>query len=162
MLESLNGFKFLMALVYLIILYVVLRKVLFQPVMKFMDNRTKSIEDSIADAEKQKSEAIEMKASYEEQLKTAKVESKRIIDAAVTKAETQQANILAEAQLQAEELLTKTRKEIELEREQMLKDVRNELAGLAFAAASKILEANMDTESNRQIVDKFLDEAGAA
>lgn len=162
MLESLNGFKFLMALVNLIILYVVLRKVLFQPVMNFMNNRTKSIEDSIADAEKQKSEAIEMKASYEEQLKTAKVESKRIIDAAVTKAETQQANILAEAQLQAEELLTKTRKEIELEREQMLKDVRNELAGLAFAAASKILEANMDTESNRQIVDKFLDEAGAA
>ena len=162
MLESLNGFKFLMAFINLIVLYVVLRKVLFQPVMNFMNNRTKSIEDSIADAEKQKSEAIEMKASYEEQLKTAKVESKRIIDAAVTKAETQQANILAEAQLQAEELLTKTRKEIELEREQMLKDVRNELAGLAFAAASKILEANMDTESNRQIVDKFLDEAGAA
>ena len=162
MLESLNGFKFLMAFINLIVLYVVLRKVLFQPVMNFMNNRTKTIEDSIADAEKQKAEATEMKASYEEQLKAAKVESKRIIDAAVMKAETQQANILAEAQLQAEELLTKTRKEIELEREQMLKDVRNELAGLAFAAASKILEANMDTESNRQIVDKFLDEAGAA
>ena len=151
-----------MAFINLIVLYVVLRKVLFQPVMNFMNNRTKTIEDSIADAEKQKAEATEMKASYEEQLKAAKVESKRIIDAAVMKAETQQANILAEAQLQAEELLTKTRKEIELEREQMLKDVRNELAGLAFAAASKILEANMDTESNRQIVDKFLDEAGAA
>ena len=162
MLESLNGFKFLMAFINLIVLYVVLRKVLFQPVMNFMNNRTKTIEDSIADAEKQKAEATEMKASYEEQLKAAKVESKRIIDAAVMKAETQQANILAEAQLQAEELLTKTRKEIELEREQMLKDVRNELAGLAFAAASKILEANMDTESNRQIVDKFLVEAGAA
>ena len=162
MLESLNGFKFIMAFLNLIILYVVLRKVLFQPVMKFMHNRTKTIENSIADAEKQKAEAIEMKAAYEEQLKTAKVESKRIIDTAVAKAETQQANILAEAQQQAEEFLAKTRKEIELEREQMLKDVRNELAGIAFAAASKILEANVDTESNRLIVDKFLDEAGAA
>lgn len=162
MLESLNGFKFIMALLNLIILYVVLRKVLFQPVMKFMDNRTKTIENSIADAEKQKAEATEMKAAYEEQLKTAKVESKKIIDTAVARAETQQTNILAETQQQAEELLAKTRKEIELEREQMLKDVRNELAGLVFAAASKILEANVDTESNRLIVDKFLDEAGAA
>lgn len=162
MLESLNGFKFIMAFLNLIILYVVLRKVLFQPVMKFMDNRTKTIEGNIANAEKQKAEAIEMKAAYEEQLKTAKVEGKRIIDTAVAKAEAQQANILAEAHQQAEELLAKSRKEIELEREQMLKDVRHELAGLAFAAAAKILEANMDTESNRLIVDKFLDEAGAA
>lgn len=106
--------------------------------------------------------AIEMKTAYEEQLRTAKAESKRIIDAAVAKAETQQADILAEAQRQSEELLAKTRKEIECEREQMLKGARNELASLVFAAASKILETNMDTENNRLIVDKFLDEAGAA
>ena len=162
MLESLNGFKFIMAFLNLIILYVVLRKILFKPVMSFMESRTKAIEDSIADAEKRKAEAIEMKTAYEEQLKTAKAEGKKIVDAAAARAETRQAGILAEAQRQAEELLANTRKEIELEREQMLKDARNELAGLVFAAASKVCEANMDTENNRRLVDRFLDEAGAA
>lgn len=151
-----------MALINLIILYIVLRKVLFKPVMQFMDNRTKSIEDNIADAQKQKAEAIAMKTMYEEQLKTAKAESKKIIDAAVEKASAQQAGILAEAQQQVEELLTDAREEIRLEREEMMKDVRNNMAGLVFAAASKVMEANLDTESNRRMIDKFIDEAGAA
>ena len=162
MLESLNGFKFIMAFLNLIILYFVLRRVLFKPVMKFMNDRTKSIEDSIADAEKQKAEAIAMKASYEAQLKAARAESKKIIDAAVAKGTAQQAGIAAEAQRQAEELLVKAREEIELEREQMLRDVRNEVASLAFAAASKVLEVNMDSESNRQLVARFIDKAGVA
>lgn len=151
-----------MALINLIILYIVLRKVLFKPVMQFMDNRTKSIEDNIADAQKQKAEAIAMKTMYEEQLKTAKAESKKIIDAAVEKASAQQAGILAEAQQQVEELLADAREEIRLEREEMMKDVRNNMAGLVFAAASKVMEANLDTESNRRMIDKFIDEAGAA
>lgn len=162
MLQSLNAFKFVMALINLIILYIVLRKVLFKPVMQFMDNRTKSIEDNIADAQKQKAEAIAMKTMYEEQLKTAKAESKKIIDAAVEKASAQQAGILAEAQQQVEELLADAREEIRLEREEMMKDVRNNMAGLVFAAASKVMEANLDTESNRRMIDKFIDEAGAA
>lgn len=162
LLESLNGFKFIMAFLNLLILFFVLRKVLFKPVMEFMDKRTKSIEDSIADAEKQKGEAMEMKTTYEAQLKAAKVESKNIIDSAVAKAVAQQENMLDEARCQSEELLAKAREEIEFEREQLLKGVRNEVASLAFAAASRILDANMDTESNRQLIDKFIDEAGAA
>lgn len=162
MLESLNGFKFIMAFLNLIILYFVLRKVLFKPVMKFMEDRTKSIENSIADAKKQRAEAIEMKTNYEAQLKAARAGSKKIIDAAVAKAAAQQVDIVAEAQRQAEELLLNAREEIEIEREQMLRDVQSEVASLAFAAASKVLEANMDNESNRQLVAKFLNEAGVA
>ena len=44
----------------------------------------------------------------------------------------------------------------------MLRDVRNEVASLAFAAASKVLEVNMDSESNRQLVARFIDKAGVA
>lgn len=162
MLESLNGYKFIMAFLNLIILFIVLRKVLFRPVMKFMDDRTKAIENSIADAEKQKAEACQMKADYEAQLKAAKTESKKIIDAAAAKSAARQAEMIAEAQRQADELLLRAREEIETEREQMLKDVRSEVASLAFAAASKVLEANLDNESNRQLVKRFIDKAGAA
>ena len=162
MLESLNGFKFIMAFVNLMILYFVLRKVLFVPVMKFMDDRARSIADSIEDAGKQKAQALEMKMNYEAQLKNAKAESREIVEAAILRASAQQANIVAEAQRQSEEILARAREEIETEREQMLRDVRNEVASLAFAAAARVMEANMDTESNRQLVEKFIDEAGAA
>lgn len=162
MLESLNEFKFIMAFINLIILYFVLRKVLFKPVMSFMANRTKSIEDSITEAKKQKAEAAEMKSTYEAQLKTAKTECKKMLESAAEKAAARQKSILDETQRQAEELLAKARAEIETERKQMLKDVRSEVASLAFAAASKVLEANLDNENNRKIIDRFIDKAGAA
>ena len=43
-----------------------------------------------------------------------------------------------------------------------LKDIRNEITSLAFAAASKILQKNVDTEANKKIVQNFLDEEGVA
>jgi F-type H+-transporting ATPase subunit b len=162
MLESLSPFKFLIVFLNLIILYFILRKILFKPVTAFMENRTNSIRNSIEDAEKKKSEAAELKRSYEEQLGNAKAEGEKIISDAIVKAGREHDKLVAEARQEAESILARAREEIENERAQMLRDVRGQVAGLALAAASKVMEANMDTESNRALVDKFIDEAGAA
>lgn len=162
MLESLNAFKVILVALNLIILYVVLRKVLFKPVTQFMENRTNSIRDSIDNAEKMKSEAEDLKHSYQEQLRNAKAEGEKLIDEARAKADKEHDRLVAEARSEAENILERAREEIERERTQMLKEIRGQVAGLALAAASKVVEANMDTESNRTLVDRFIDEAGAA
>jgi F-type H+-transporting ATPase subunit b len=161
-LESLNSFKFILAALNLVILFVILRKVLFKPITEFMENRTKAIADSIESAEAQKTEAAQLKRQYEEQLKSAKTQGEKILENAVSAAEQERERIVTGAKQEAESLLTAAREEIEREHEQMLKDIRSQVAGIALAAASKVLEANMDTESNRQLVEKFIDEAGAA
>jgi F-type H+-transporting ATPase subunit b len=162
MLESLNAFKVILVALNLIILYTVLRKLLFKPVTQFMENRTNAIRDSIENAEKTKSEAEELKRRYEEQLRSARAEGARLIDEARARADREHDRLVAEARAEAEGILDSAREEIERERMQMLKEIRGQVAGLALAAASKIVEANMDTESNRTLVDRFIDEAGAA
>jgi F-type H+-transporting ATPase subunit b len=162
MLESLNVFKVIQVALNLIILYVILRKILFKPVTQFMDNRVKSIKDSIDNAEKAKVEAAELKQKYEDLLKAARIEAIKITDEAYAKAEIEHEKITAEAQKESQRILQHARQEIDREREQMLKDIRSQVAGLALAAASKVMEANMDTESNRKLVSRFIDEAGAA
>ena len=162
MLESLNKYQFILAALNLIILYLILRKILFKPVTEFMENRTKSIQDSIKDSEKQKADAEDMKRKYEKQLKEAKADSEKIIDEATAKANRISDKVIDDAKQEAQLILADARIEIEHEREQMIKAVRNEVAGLALAAATKVMEANMDKESNRVLVDKFLDEAGVA
>ena len=162
MLESLDTFKFLIVFINLIILYLILRKILFKPVTQFMENRTNSIRDSIANAEKAKLEAEELKQSYKEQLRNARAEGEKLIDEARSRAGAEHDRLVAEARTEAESLLDRAREEIERERVQMLKEIRGQVAGLALAAASKVVEANMDTESNRALVDRFIDEAGAA
>ncbi len=151
-----------MVAVNLLILYFVLRKILFKPVTEFMENRTKSIRDSIEDAEKQKAEAEQLRLRYEEHLKNARDEGVKIVNEAILKAEREHERLIEQAKQQAEALLISAREKINYEHEQMLMDVHGQVAELALAAASKVMEANMNIESNRVLVDKFLDEAGAA
>lgn len=162
MLESLNEMKFIIVALNLILFYIVLRKLLFKRITDFMDSRANSIKNSIEDAEKQKAEAAELKLTYEEKLKSARSEAETIVNEAVLKAGREHDRLVAEAKQEAESILARAREEIEHERAQMIKDVRGQVAGLALAAASKVMEANMDTESNKVLVNKFIDEAGAA
>lgn len=156
------GPTFIWAIINLIVLYVLLKKVLFKPVTQLMENRTNSIVNDLERAKKVNTEAEHLKMKYEDSLKAAKIESDAIIKEARIRGEKEYNSIVTTAKNNAEDLVEKARIQIELEREQMLKEVKAQVAGLALAAASKVLEANMDTEANRTLVDKFLDEAGAA
>jgi len=162
MLESLNVFKFIQVALNLIILYIILSKILFKPVTTFMENRTKMIRDSIDSAEKQKAEAAALKQSYEEQLKAAREEANRIIEEARIRANKQYEIVLEAANKEAAALMEKAREDIERERQQMIKEIRGQVVGIALAAASKVIEANMNTEANKTLVNRFLDEEGVA
>jgi F-type H+-transporting ATPase subunit b len=153
---------FIFALINLAILYFILKKILFVPVTKFMENRTKSIENNIQSAMNKKAEAESLKIEYENQLLNAKEQADVILKDASGRAAREYESIIAQAKEESQGLIDRTRADIENERRQMLKEVRNEVASLALAAASKIIEANMDNEKNRSLVEKFINEEGAA
>lgn len=153
---------FVWVIVNLLVLYAILKRVLFKPVTEHMEKRANSIREAIDNADKSRAEAAEMKNKYDEQLKSAKVEADRIINEARNRGTREYEAIVGNARQDAETILTRSREEIERERAQMIKDIKNQVATLALAAASKVLEANMDTESNRKLVDRFVEEEGAA
>lgn len=153
---------FIFSLINLGILYWALKKVLFKPVTEFMENRTKNIEDNIQNAKQKNAEADKLKKDYEDQLHTAKGQVDSLIKEARERATKEYDGILAQAKADSQAMLDRARADIENERQQMIKSIKNEVASLALAAASKVIEANMDTDKNRAIVEKFIDEEGAA
>lgn len=159
---SLHLPTFIFAIINLGILYFVLKKILFTPVTQFMASRTKGIESNIQTAEKKLAEAEMMKKEYEAQLSRAKEESDAILKESRDRASREYESAIGQAKIECQELIDRARVDIENERQQMIKEVRNEVASLALAAASKVIEANMDNEKNRALVDKFIDEEGAA
>ena len=64
----------------IIVLYLILKKVLFKPITKHMDNRTKKIEDALKMAEEAKQKVEEMKVEYDQKLREAKQEGQVILD----------------------------------------------------------------------------------
>jgi F-type H+-transporting ATPase subunit b len=153
---------FIFAIINLGILYWVLKKLLFVPVTKFMENRTKNIENNIQTAERKLAEAEEMKKEYENQLFMAKEQADIILKEARERAVREYESLIAQSKEESQELIDRARVAIANERQQMIKEVRNEVASLALSAASKVIEANMDNEKNRTLVEKFINEEGAA
>jgi F-type H+-transporting ATPase subunit b len=162
MLESLNLSQMITVVINLVILYLFMRKFLFKPVTAYMENRSNGIRESMDAADKAQADALELKQQYEEQLKAARTEAARLMDEAREKAGREYEKLSAEAKKDAEDILAKAREAIGRERAEMLREVKNQVAGLALAAASKVIGANMDTEKNRVLVDKFIEEEGVA
>lgn len=159
---DLNIPTFIFVIINMTVLYFLLKRFLFKPVTNFMDKRKKSIIDSIEEAERKTAEAENIKQTYEKYMKETRRQADKIMTDAYSRADKQYNAIIKEARQEAECILQKAKDEIEKERIEMLKEIKSQVADIALTAASKLLEVNMDTESNRVLVDKFIDEAGAA
>lgn len=159
---NVEPYTFIFGIVNLIVLYIILRLLLFKRVTNFINNRTNSIKTAISDAEDNLATSEATRQKYEELLKGARVEANKIVDESRSKSYREYDAMINKAREDAAVILTKAREEIDYEKSEMIKDVRNQVATLALSAASKVIEANMDTETNKALVKKFLDETGAA
>ncbi|MDR1902954.1 MAG: F0F1 ATP synthase subunit B [Treponema sp.] len=151
---------FLITLLNITILFFILRAILFKPVSKFMEKRTKKIEDSIAQAERDKAQAKLLVKRYEDQLKNAENEAEEIIRAARETARQQAGSIVKEGKDQAEFYLINARKQFEAERQAGMAAFKAQAAGLVVAAAARLLKRELTTEDNRQFAEMMLQELG--
>lgn len=156
------GPSFLWVTVNLIILYLILKKILFKPVTEFMENRSASIEMDLKSASRSKEEAERLRQKRIQRLLSLEEESGQILKEARQKAQKEYEDIINAAYERAEVLMVKAEESIAAEREEMYKNLRNEIVNLALSSASKVIEANMDNKMNRSLVDKFIKKEGAA
>lgn len=162
MLESLNLYTCVFAFLNFLILFLILKKILWKPVMNYMDQRSQEVADTIESADKANAEAQELRAQYEAQLKTAKADGQKIIDEMTERANNIYNSTVAKAEQESRDIIARAKEDSEREHQKILQDSKAEIAGLALAAASKVMSANMDNEANRKIIDKFLEETGVA
>ena len=139
----------------LIVLFLLLRHFLFNPVSNIMEQRRKLIADGLQNAQDTQDEANRLKAEYEEALSGAKKESAEIVDKARIDARAEYDRIVGEAGAKAGNIIENAKENVRIEREQTMKALQSQIAGLAIASAEKIVG---DKEQN--IYDQFLGEVG--
>lgn len=146
----------LLQLLATLVLFLVMRAKLFKPIQKLLNDRKAYIRSNIEESENKKEEAANMQNEYEEQLKQAKIEAREIVaeakkrrDEIVSKAET-------EAKEEASRIYEKNEKSMELERKRIFQEIQGDVADMALLAAGKVISENMDTDANRQLVNKFI------
>ena len=139
----------------LIVLFLLLRHFLINPVSNIMEQRRKLIADGLQNAQDTQDEANRLKAEYEEALSGAKKESAEIVDKARIDARAEYDRIVGEAGAKAGNIIENPKENVRIEREQTMKELQSQIAGLAIASAEKIVG---DKEQN--IYDQFLGEVG--
>jgi len=152
-------------LVYSILAFVVLlvlfKKFAFQPVKKGMEARTERIRKDLDQAENAKSEAESILEEYRKQLADAKSESNRIIDEARQQAEKVKADITESANKEVADLKAKATEDIESARNAAIASLQSSVASMAIELAEKVVEKNLDRETNQRLIDSFIDKVGS-
>lgn len=149
-------------IVNILVLFLFLKKFLFKPVTEMMEKRKNAIETSLQEAEDTKSEALKMKTDYENQLSMAKEDASLILKESRERAAREFNEQMKESKEMAAKIVQEASVAIELEKRKSLLEAQAEIATVALLAASKVIEKNVDDNTNKQMLNSFLNEVGAA
>lgn len=144
------------------ILFLALKKILFVPVMKMIDERESDINSDIEFGKKAKEEGLKYKEEYEAKISEAREEGQNIINMARQKAEKRSDEIISNAKSEAQSIKEKASKDIEKERQEAYNSVKNDISDLALLAASKVIEKDIDKTKHEDLINNFINEVGDA
>ncbi|MBC8590083.1 F0F1 ATP synthase subunit B [Wansuia hejianensis] len=154
--------KLIIAWLTLFVLYLILKKLLYKPVSNILVERQKKIQSEIDESKALKSEAEQLKLQYEAHMESAKEEAQEIIEAARQRGEELRLDIVSKAQKEAQEIKSRAKVEISREREAAFQEVKSQTGDLALLIASKIMEEEINSEKQNQLIEKFIDEVGSS
>ncbi len=131
------------------------------PAVRNMEKaREDRIRTDLETAERARAEAEAEKAQYLAQIADARNEAGRIIDEARQSAEAVRRDLIARAEGEANDVRARAQADIANQRNQALAQLRNEVAELSIDLAGRIVERNLDSDTNRQLVDSFIEQVG--
>jgi F-type H+-transporting ATPase subunit b len=151
---------FVVTIINIGILYFILRLILFKPVTRFMEERTRKIQSRFDEADQEKSQAKSLLKEYGEKLDRAREEADLILRNARETAQAETDRILAEGKAEADRLLASARKQIEVERAAALGQFKVEAAALVIAATGRLLRREISAEDGRRQAALLLAELG--
>ena len=161
--EAFIGVNFWTALFVLLntlTIFFVAKKFLFGPVMKIIADRQKEIDDLYHDAGNAKTSAEALEAEYRLKLESAHTTSEQIIRDAVLRGQAREEEIIRQANAEASAIMDKAAADIAQEKKKAINDAKNEISGLAMAIAGKVVERELNSADQADLIDRFINELG--
>jgi F-type H+-transporting ATPase subunit b len=149
------GVMFWTLIIFVVLLFV-LARFAFKPLTKAVEAREKALEAAILAAKQDREQAAQLLAEQQKAVDAARADAQRVVAEARTTGDKLRNEMLEQTKQQQHELLERARAEIDNERKRAIADLRREAVDLALAGASKVIERNLDDQTNRKLVESFL------
>lgn len=146
-------------LVVFLVLWFILGKFAFKPIVQALKDREKNIEESLTQAEKARSEMANLVAKNEMLLEQAKEERNKILAEARDLGENLKASIVEKAKVEAGKKVEDAIREIETQKKAALVDMKNKIGEMALEIASKVVRKELSSDAAQvEYVDKLVKE----
>ena len=155
-----NPWTALFTLANTVTLFIVLKKNLFKPVMKMIEDRQNEIDDMYRKADDSKQQAEALQAQYEEKFAAATLEAERIVKEAVHRGHDREAEIIRAANEEASAIREKASADIAQEKKKAVAEAKGEISDLALEIAEKVIEKSLDSGDQKRLVDGFISRLG--
>lgn len=149
-----------LTLIAVFVLYFIMSYFLFNPVRLMLQNRKNKIQTELDEAQKVEETAKALRQEYEAKLANIDKEADEILSEARKRALLSETQIIQEAKAEARRIIERANVEAELEKSKVADEIKTEMIELASIMAGKIVEANINTDIQAELIDKTLKEIG--
>ncbi|MCL4867430.1 MAG: F0F1 ATP synthase subunit B [Anaerolineae bacterium] len=144
-----------MQILLFIILFLVLRGYLYNPILRTLEERKARIAKGLEDARQAAEARGKADAEAKKLLDEARQEAAKVSQEAVARAEETAAGIMAKANEDAKARLAQAAVDAEGERNRILADLRGQVASIAIAAANRLIGETLDEQRQHTLISDF-------
>ena len=152
---EINPLEIAIHMVNIVVLYLLLRTLVYRPVRKFMQERAQRVQKQLDEAEQTHQQAEALKTEYQQKLAQAEAQAQRCLEEGNQKAAESAAAIVAEANLRAAGIMDTARTEASAVKEKAVEELEPEIADMAVTIAGRILGREVSERDNQELIDAF-------
>ena len=141
-----------------ILLFLILRKYAWNPLKETVEKREKDIAEGVENAAKIKESLAALEEKQKKILEEAEKQRQAIIQEAKEIAERTARSIENKAKETADKIVTNAKEEIGNERQKAISELKRETVEIIIEASSNLIKQNLDTKTNRTLVEKYIEE----
>ena len=140
------------------LLFLLLKKYAFPPILEALEERENKIRTEISDAEKLRQEAQELKDDLEKELKNAHEKANTIVQMAGDESKKIQEKTIQETQAKVRQMQSDAEQEIQIAQNKLLNEIRGYTAALTIAATEKVLKKSLGDEDKKRLIDESIED----
>lgn len=143
-----------------VVLYVILRAILYRPVRSYMLAREEALKQQRAEADQYRKDAEDLKAQSQKLLEEAHQTAQQDADSKLEYARQMASHLLEDAKVEARQIVEEGRSRIEEERKESREELVRETAALAVDLAARILGREVSAADNQRLIEDYFSKVG--
>jgi F-type H+-transporting ATPase subunit b len=134
----------------------VLGKFGWGPLLKLVEEREKTVRDTVEGAHRANAEAAALLEKHKQMVREMLKERDEILKRSLKEAEQLKAELVEKARSEGDQLVKRAKEQIEREKSLAIQQLRSEVADIAVEAAGKIVKSSLTPDAQKKLVSDYI------